>query len=151
METNFGGRINFLSNIMRREVEKLDAMKSMEKVSGTNGFILVYIYDHKDKPVYQKDIEHNFGITRSTASKVISLMEKKEMIERISVSKDARMKQLCLTEKAKQIVADVKAALNGFEAKLSSGISEDEKTILDKVLKQMEENLAYGRSNTCER
>ena len=38
--------------------------------------------------IYQKDIEAHFGITRATASKVITLMEKKGLIQRVSTESE---------------------------------------------------------------
>ena len=47
----------------------------MEDVSGTNGRIIRFLSDHENEDVYQRDLEREFGITRSTASRVLTLME----------------------------------------------------------------------------
>ena len=57
MEIRYGRRLNCLSNRIKRETQKLECMQSLTKVSGQNGFILVYIHKHSDMPIYQKDIE----------------------------------------------------------------------------------------------
>ena len=145
----YGKKINYLSTIIRREVDNLDAMKMVENVSGANGFILVYIYKHESENVYQKDIEHAFGITRSTCSKVISLMEKKDMIIRKGVDNDQRLKQLCLTDKAKDFVAKVEADLTKFEERLMDGISEDDRSRLLEILGKMEKNLVSRGNEKC--
>lgn len=49
-------------------------------------------------PVFQRDIEREFSITRSTVTNILQLMERKGYIERRSVPQDARLKQLVLTE-----------------------------------------------------
>ncbi len=48
--------------------------------------------------MFQRDIEREFSITRSTVTNILQLMERKGYIERRSVPQDARLKQLVLTE-----------------------------------------------------
>jgi DNA-binding MarR family transcriptional regulator len=137
-----GCKINYVSNIIKREIEKLESIEALERVSGTNSFILVYILEKEI--VFQKDIEKEFGITRSTASKVISLMESKCLIIRKSVSNDLRLKQLVLTDEAKKIVLAVKEDLNKFEKRLTYGLTEEEKELLSSILCKIEKNIFEG-------
>lgn len=137
-----GCKINYVSNIIKREIEKLESIEALERVSGTNSFILVYISEKEI--VFQKDIEKEFGITRSTASKVISLMESKGLIIRKSVSNDLRLKQLVLTDEAKKIVLAVKEDLNKFEKRLTYGLTEEEKELLSSILGKIEKNIFEG-------
>lgn len=143
VEVHYGHKINYVSNIIKREIENLDSIQRMEKISGTNSFILVYISNNEEK-VYQKDIERKFGITRSTASKVISLMEAKGMIIRKGCDTDLRLKQLVLTEEAKKIVLAVKEDLNQFEKRLTHGLTDEEKDLLISILCKIEKNLLEG-------
>ena len=142
-----GCKINYVSNIIKREIEKLESIEALERVSGTNSFILVYISEKEI--VFQKDIEKEFGITRSTASKVISLMESKGLIIRKSVSNDLRLKQLVLTDDAKKIVLAVKEDLNKFEKRLTYGLTEEEKELLSSILGKIEKNIFEGGKNNA--
>ena len=142
-----GCKINYVSNIIKREIEKLESIEALERVSGTNSFILVYILEKGI--VFQKDIEKEFGITRSTASKVISLMESKGLIIRKSVSNDLRLKQLVLTDEAKKIVLAVKEDLNKFEKRLTYGLTEEEKELLSSILGKIEKNIFEGGKNNA--
>ena len=142
-----GCKINYVSNIIKREIEKLESIEALERVSGTNSFILVYILEKEI--VFQKDIEKEFGITRSTASKVISLMESKGLIIRKSVSNDLRLKQLVLTDEAKKIVLAVKEDLNKFEKRLTYGLIEEEKELLSSILGKIEKNIFEGGKNNA--
>lgn len=140
-----GCKINYVSNIIKREIEKLESIEALERVSGTNSFILVYISEKEI--VFQKDIEKEFGITRSTASKVISLMESKGMILRKSVRNDLRLKQLVLTDKAKMIVESVKKDLNDFEERLTLGLTKEDKDNLLSIMNKLENNILGGKKN----
>lgn len=140
-----GCKINYVSNIIKREIEKLESIEALERVSGTNSFILVYISEKEI--VFQKDIEKEFGITRSTASKVISLMESKGMILRKSVRNDLRLKQLVLTDEAKMIVESVKKDLNDFEERLTLGLTKEDKDNLLSIMNKLENNILGGKKN----
>ncbi len=140
-----GCKINYVSNIIKREIEKLESIEALERVSGTNSFILVYISEKEI--VFQKDIEKEFGITRSTASKVISLMESKGMIIRKSVRNDLRLKQLVLTDEAKMIVESVKKDLNDFEERLTLGLTKEDKDNLLSIMNKLENNILGGKKN----
>ena len=52
---------------------------------------------HRD--VYQKDIEEEFQIRKSTATGILKLMEKHGFIRRESAQQDARLKRIVPTKK----------------------------------------------------
>ena len=140
MDRKLGKKIRCTSTKIARVVDNLDSIKKLENVSGTNGFIIVYIYKSKED-VFQKDIEKEFGITRSTASTIISLMEKKNLIIREKVDSDARLKKLVLTDLAKDYCQDVLKDLKCFDEMLRKDISDEELDIFCSVLEKIENNL----------
>ena len=95
MQRKIGIDIHRLDNRIRRYVQRSVTQYEMEAVSGTNGRIVRFLSEHADRDVYQKDLESEFGITRSTASRVLRLMEQKGLVERQSVPHDARLKSCC--------------------------------------------------------
>ena len=48
------------------------------------------------KDTFQKDIESEFSINRSTTSEMLKLMCKKGMIQRVPVAHDARLKKISI-------------------------------------------------------
>ena len=121
---SIGSKICKLNYKIKREIKNLPAIVKLDRISATNGIILIYIYDF-DGDVFQKDIENHFGMTRSTASRVISLMEDKNLILRESVSYDQRLKRLVLTDEAKALCVEVKEQMNEFENKLVKDLDID--------------------------
>ena len=85
--------------------------------------------------------EKEFGITRSTASNIISLMEKKNLIIREKVDYDARLKKLILTDLAKNYCEDVLKDLKSFDEMLRKDISDNDLDIFCNVLEKIENNL----------
>lgn len=140
MQYHIGREVRCLSNKIRRRLEKIDVIAQMNYLTGTNGFIIMYLAKAKH-PVYQKDIELEFGITRSTASKVLTLMEKKDLITRQNVESDARLRQILLTPKAFDLAKKVLSQIDAFEKGLLKGFTDDEVNTLISLLKRVNDNL----------
>ena len=101
--------------------------KEHENLTGTNTWVIQFIADHKDGPVYLRDIERRFGITRSTASKVVDMLVRNGFVERHTGETDARLRRLTLTEKSENLLADIRADHEAMEAVLTKGFTQNEK------------------------
>ena len=110
-------------------------------MTSSNGWVIAYIGDHPDRDVFQRDLEKEFGITRSTASKNIDLLEQKGFIERRRVDYDARLKKLVLTKKAEDILAIMKSNRELLESKLTSGFTDEELSALHSYIQRLMANL----------
>jgi len=139
MNRKIGKKIRCTSTKIKRVIDNLDSIRNLENISGTNGFIIVYIYKSKED-VFQKDIEREFGITRSTASNIISLMEKKNLVTREKVDSDQRLRKLVLTDEAKNYCSNVLADLESFDSLITKDISDEELDIFCKVLEKIDNN-----------
>ena len=100
---------------------------------------------HRD--VYQKDIEKEFRVRRSTATGMLQLMEKNGFIRRQSVEHDARLKKGIPTKKAEEIRAEILENISQMEKKLSNGISDEDFRQCIHVLKRMLCNLSEEDSD----
>ena len=59
--------------------------QTAKETTGGNAHIIMFLARNRDREIYQHTIEQKFCITRSTASRVLALMEKKGLITRESV------------------------------------------------------------------
>ena len=91
-------QIRRVDNLIFRKINQFARENDVEQATPMHGWIIGYLYRHRDTPVFQRDIEREFSITRSTVTNILQLMERKGYIERRSVPQDARLKQLVLTE-----------------------------------------------------
>lgn len=130
-----------LANRLSRSVGALNAERSSAGISGVNARILGYLADREREDVFQRDIEEHFAIRRSTVSKIMRLMEQKELVVREAVPYDARLKRLALTEKARRIHAIASGEFDAFEAEATAGLSAEEITVLRKLLERIRMNL----------
>lgn len=140
-----GKELHTLNNMIRRYFEFSSHRKEVETITGNNGWIIKYLADNADKDIYQKDIESHFTIARSTASKVLQLMEQKDLIIRQPVAHDARLKKLVLTEKAWNIKGIMREDAERMEQILTEGFTEEELKSIYCAIQRMKENISKDK------
>lgn len=134
-----GKVINKISNRLRRRSVALQEKLGM---SGAQGNILNYILvDGRKRPVYQKDIEKEFGLRPSTATEALKNLEAKGLICRISEKQDGRLKRIELTSKAEEIRHLITSEIAESENLLLKGITEEERRSFIEIGKKMLKNL----------
>ena len=110
-------------------------------------WILGFLQNRQDagKDTFQKDIETEFSINRSTTSEMLKLMCKNGMISRVPVDYDARLKKIVLTEKSLKFNQELSRKMNELDKILIKGLSESEvETFLklcDKLIDNLNESL----------
>ncbi len=107
--------------------------------------ILHYISSKKDKKVYQRDIALALGLRRATLSEILKTMERNKLISRIPDKTDTRIKEIIISENAKQKFSDVKSTLNKAEKTIIKNIKPKDLETFFLVIKKMEENLKNER------
>ncbi len=141
MQQRFIGiELRSLNNAVRRYLENSEAPSSGDKLTCSNAWIIGYL-SRAEGDVYQKDLEEEFGVTRSTISKVLMLLEKKGIIMRVGVMHDARLKKLVLTEKGREIASQMNENGERMEAQLTNGFTDEELSQLAEYMRRMRENL----------
>lgn len=124
-------RIKAVSNAIRRKIEGIN-IEEKYGLTGGECAIMGYLFENMERPLYQKDIEEEFHIRRSSATRALQAMEKKGIIFRQSEPHDGRLKRLVLTERAVEIGRGVGDMIEEAEQRLLKGISREElNTFLD--------------------
>lgn len=127
-----GRKINILSQKIKRRIGKVS---SEYGISSIQAKILGYIYANiEKKDIFQKTIEEEFDIRKSSVTSVLTLMEKNGLIKRVSVSGDARLKKLTLTDKGIEIHKSIYKEIEKLENTISD-------TLTDKELEEFDEYL----------
>ncbi len=143
--SNIDNQVGFMVHKLDMGVKRvLDAkMKAAgyDEVTMMHGWILKYLYDNRDRDVYQRDIEKQFSIGRSTVTTIIQLMEKRDLICRQSVEHDARLKRVILTEKGFKHHDLVEENIYAIHQKVMTGISDKEKRVFLDIVQRMDRNL----------
>ena len=136
-----GPAIHKLNNMMNRNITTYVRMLGIDEVSVTNGWIIRYLYENRDRDIFQKDIEKRFSIGRSTVTNTIQLMEKKGYIRRDAVESDARLKKVVLTEQGIELHNSMRKVSKELDARTLKGISDEELRTFFEVIEKLEKNL----------
>lgn len=134
-------RIRSLSNQIKRLMERSAIEKNEANLTGMQYAILGFLAKRGDEAdVFQRDIEAEFNIRRSTATGMVQLLEKQGYICREVVPDDARLKKIRLTTKAEELDKFARANMDELEAKLVRGITPDELEWFYRVLRKISDN-----------
>lgn len=123
-EIRIGREIFGLANQLKRKIGKESAEYGVTSIQGRIiGFVN---WQSSKRDIFQKDIEAEFNIRRSSVTSVLKLMEKNELIERVSVSEDARLKKIILTEKGLEVDKHVHNFIDDMENELKDEFTDIE-------------------------
>ena len=138
-EKDIGAKLKRIMNLTKREIDKSLGEDSITK---SQGMVLRLLYVSKT-PIYQKDIEKELYIRRSTATNILNIMEQRELIKREQNKEDARKKRIIITEKGKKLEQENYCKIEQVENKIKSNLTEEEQNnlfmILDKIEKTLKE------------
>lgn len=148
-EKRVGAELGMLNNLMKRQ------MACMAEVSEDITAMQAMVVHHlmmfeKEGGLYQKDIENVFHMRRSTATGILQLMEQHGLLLREPVERDARLKRLVLTDKARALNEKIQHKLDRSERLMREGIGEDELAVWFQVCEKMRANLENYQKQTVE-
>ncbi|MGN0478512.1 MAG: MarR family winged helix-turn-helix transcriptional regulator [Hominenteromicrobium sp.] len=138
-----GHALHALDSTMRRFVDTYSHKRENEQLTGANVWVIQFIADNRDGPVYMRDVERHFGITRSTASKVVDMLVRKGFVERHTGETDARLRRLTLTPQAEAMLQTIREDHEMLESVLLRGFTANERETLLTYLHRMKENVDY--------
>lgn len=129
-----------IANLLKRRLDNTVSKVTTDNITGVQVLILGFI-NESESDVYQKDIEKQFDIRRSTVTNILHGMEKQELIIRKAVNNDARLKKILLTDKAKEIINVLNEEVTKTQQLLIKDIPEKDLEVYLSVIKKMKENL----------
>lgn len=130
-----------VNNLIMRRINQVARENDVDDVTPVHSWILSYLYHRRDCDVFQRDIEKDFAITRSTVTNILQLMERKGYITRESVPHDARLKRLVLTEKGAVLHEKTMLALHQTDDFVSGLLTEEENAELIRLLDKLRTSL----------
>ncbi len=138
-----GFQIHGLSHMIKWLTHQYGGEDGEHSGAGIYGWLVGFLYDNRDKDIYQRDLQQQFSVRRSTMTGILQAMERDGMITRHPVEWDARLKKIQLTEKAIQRQERFQQTIAGIEARLSAGLTPEEKasfiSICEKIRSTLEE------------
>ncbi len=140
-EERVGYQLKVLDRMFKKRMEEGMRKNGYDNLTMMNGWIIGYLIRHEKETVYQKDLEKNFKVGKSSLSGTLKIMEEKGFIERKAVPGNARVKQVVLTKKAKEYHCNMEQDRLRAEAQVTKGLSEQELQNFRDIVKKMQHNL----------
>ena len=144
-----GFALKTLDNLFFRNMFAYETrQKGVDEVTVMHGWILGFLYENDGRDIFQKDIEAEFSIVKSTVTSIVKLMEKKGYICRESVEEDGRLKKLVLTEKGRRTHEQHIGYLDILEERCKRGITPEEIEMVLAVVGKLKQNLEEDIANS---
>lgn len=141
-DMHMGRLIGILSHQMVRNRNNPSVVMESDELTAMQKHVLKFILlETLHSDIYQKDIEEEFQIRKSTATGILQLMEKKGFIYRECAKQDGRLKRIVPTNKAKDILPAILEHIDETERCLEKGIPREDVALCKRVLWMMHRNL----------
>ena len=150
-EEHIGMELKRLDNEIHSRMAVFRAETGADDLTMMQSWIIGFLYKKRDQEIFQKDIEAEFSIARSTATGILKLMEKKGYIQRENLPRDARLKRLTLTEKGIMLQENIIHNIDWMEEKLREGISREDMDTFFRVIRKMRLNVEQDHCETDRR
>ena len=143
MEENLhvGFVIRCLHNKIGRAIFSISGKEFGETTTPMQGWVVRYLYENRDKDVFQKDLEARFSVRRSTMTSILQLLEKNGLIVKEDVPTDKRLKKLLLTPAAIEKQERMKKCIDELDKRLKENISDEEMKVFLSVAEKIGANL----------
>ena len=138
--SKIGSNLIAVSNFYDHRATEIQKKTYPNSAGAANGYIISFLCENEDKNIFQRDIEREFDLSRSTVSTILKQLESEGLIERKSVIIDARLKKVVPTPAAKMINEACSKEITHFFYDLASNLSDDEVNTFIKVLNTMKKN-----------
>lgn len=106
--------------------------------------ILRYVLDNSEECICQKDLEEQFGISKSAISYTLNAMEKNNLIERISNESDTRKRYIIPTKNSIEMNKELTKGINKVNEGLLNSLSEEEIDEFLRIIKKLKEHMKEG-------
>ena len=141
-EEQIGYQIKELSRLLDKNIWQKSILNAgVDMVTATHGWMIGYLYHHRDREIFQKDMEADFHMAKSSVTAALQSLEKNGYIKRVSVERDARLKKIELTEAGIKFHDNIEISIDSMEERLVVGLSKQQKKDLFAMLSQIKKQL----------
>lgn len=137
---HLGNKFRVIHNMIDKYFEKRCG-RATYKLTRVQCATLHYLYDHREKNVFQKDIESEFCISGATATNILKGLERQKLIMREPMPEDARLKKIVLLESGVACHKQAYRNMIHMEETLAAGFSEEDLETLRNMLDHIIANL----------
>ncbi len=110
-------------------------------VTPAQSHALIYLSKHRDEEITQRALEHFMRLKPSTINGIVERLLEKGYITRCPSPRDGRCRLLYLTDEGQALVDSFRAALEQTDQAVLLGLSEEEQSALEDILRRIIVNL----------
>lgn len=140
-EKTIGFKVRQLSNAIKRNGEQQNQQFESRNVSMMQRWIIGHLAHNSHRDIFQKDLEQELKIGKSTLTEILHVMEKNGLVMRMPCEQDARCKKLVLTAQAEAIHEEIEQGIVEFEKRLRNNITDEELQMFFDMVNRMLENV----------
>ncbi len=134
-EVKLGKVIKYISTNLEKRANNL--LKE-EDLSLSQGLLLIWLDDTKEKELPIKEIEKKFGSAQSTTYGIVNRLENKGFIETYSINSKIKIVKLC--DAGSKKIEFIKDSILLSEKDFFTGFTDDEKNMFIELLIKAENN-----------
>ena len=119
--------IKFFKKIhqLKRNFQNFRSVKMENKEISKDQFMIMFMLSHKGK-MKVSEISDNIGLSISTISGILDIMEEKNMVERVRSKEDRRVVHIELQEEYRHLVESMKKEMERNMGRVMSKMSEED-------------------------
>ena len=110
-------------------------------VTPAQSHALIYLSKHSEEEITQRNLEHAMRLKPSTINGIVDRLLEKGYITRCPSPRDGRCRLLRLTEEGQAMINSFRAAIEQTDQTVLAGLSEEEQSMLDGLLRRIIANL----------
>ena len=133
--------ISFLMKLIADRVSTLFSLRADTPVTAAQGRLLMYLEARGGGPVSQRDIEQYLNVSHTTAKGLLQRLEEKGFVRTAFDSRDGRVKNAYVTEKADQCREDLSNHIDSITAQMMHGLAVEEEQQLMDLLRRVYRNI----------
>lgn len=128
--------ITYLMNYLGKSFHKrASQMLEEEDIASTMFFYLIFIMKNPGVPM--NELAKEFDIDKSYITRVVSNLEKKSLVQKITAKNDGRMQLLYITDKGKEIILRMDSYFEIHENHIKNTLEQKDYDILKNLLKKI--------------
>lgn len=128
-----------LGNVMWRRLGEHMRKAELSDVTPMHATIIAYLEEHGE--TFQRDLENEFQVNRSTITKIVQVMERKGYIRREEVPQDKRLKRLVLTEVGRGLYDRLRQCGEATNQDMMDALTVEERAALVAALQKIRKKL----------
>ena len=141
-QRHVGPAVKSLSHRIGQVLNNIPAVRENKDLTGIQVWILNFLFRRGETATFQRDVEAEFNVRRSTATEILKQMERGGLIRRVPVDYDARLKKIELTEFASDVKKQLEEQVRRTENVLTDGFSKEELDAFFEYIERFKQNLA---------